>query len=155
LAPTTTVSPRGTLSSSDLFDPAKLHNKLAKYLPKPFEIRAATHHYQGQSYVLIYVMPHPDGFCVFEQDGKYQDGEKQVIAFRAGEVFARHGTSSERSNQRDIAVIKRRLQVDADRGRDQEAEALRLLQGVPSSLAGPVCGWPWPWCRSTDSSMPP
>jgi hypothetical protein len=42
----------GDVEHLDLFDPATLHAKLARYLPKPFEIRAATHHYQGQSYAL-------------------------------------------------------------------------------------------------------
>jgi hypothetical protein len=128
--------PTGEPEHLDLFDPATLHAKLSKYLPKSFEVRATTHAYQGQSYALVYVLPHPDGFCIFEQDGKYQDGEKQVIVFRAGEVFARHGTRSERWNQGDIVVIKRRLRVDADRGRDQEAEALKLLYDVPQHLGG-------------------
>jgi hypothetical protein len=128
--------PAGDVEHPELFDPATLHAKLAKYLPRPFEIRSATHRHQGQSYTLIYVVPHPDGFCVFEQDGAYPDGKRPSLAFRAGEVFARHGTSSERWNQRDAAVIKQRLQADADRGRDQEAEALKLLHGVPPQLGG-------------------
>ena len=128
--------PAGEVEHLELFDPAKLHNKLAKYLSKPFEICSAMHRYQGQSYALMYVVPHPDGFCVFEHDGAYPNGKSQTIVFRAGEVFARHSTSSERWNQRDIAVIKQRLRADADRGRDQEAEALKLLEGVPRQLGG-------------------
>jgi hypothetical protein len=120
----------------DLFDPAILHKKLARYIPGPFEIRAATHVHQGQSYTLVYVVPHQDGFCIFKQDGAHPDGRGQTIVFRAGEVFARHGTSSERWNQADIALIKRRVRADADRGRDQHVEALQLLQDVPRQLGG-------------------
>jgi hypothetical protein len=128
--------PTGEVEHLDLFDPASLHAKLAKYLPKPFEIRAATHRHQGQSYALVYVAPHPDGFCVFERDGTYSDGKSQAVTFRAGDVFARHGTRSERWNQRDVAVIKQRVQTDADRGRDQRTEALDLLRGIPQQLGG-------------------
>lgn len=113
-----------------------MHDKLAKYLPKPFEIRAAIHTYRSQSYALIYVMPHPDGLCVFERDGRYLDRDKQVTVFRAGDVFARHGTRSERWNQQDIAVLTERLGADANRGRDQKSEALELLRSVPSQLGG-------------------
>ncbi len=128
--------PTGDVEHPGLFDPATLHAKLAKYLPKPFEIRSASHSYQGQSYALIYVVPHLDGFCVFECDGAYWDGKSQIVIFRAGDVFARHGTRSERWNQRDITMIKQRLQTDADRGRDQQAEASNLLHGIPQQLGG-------------------
>lgn len=83
-----TGRPAGDIERPELFDPATLHNKLARYLPEPLEIRSAVHH-QNQSYALIYVSPHPDGFCIFERDGTYPDGKRQATAFRAGEVFAR------------------------------------------------------------------
>jgi hypothetical protein len=128
--------PTGDVEHLDLFDPATLHAKLAKYLPKPFEIRAATHSHQDQTYALVYVVPHQDGFCIFESDGAYQDGNRQVLVFRAGDVFARHGTRSERWRQADVTVIKQRLRDDAYRGRDQEAEALKLLESIPLQLGG-------------------
>jgi hypothetical protein len=131
-----TGRPAGDVEHPELFDPASLHHKLARYLPEPLEIRSAVHRHQNQSYALVYAAPHPDGFCIFERDGAYPDGKGQATAFRAGEVFARHGTRSERWNQRDVAVIKRRLQAAADRYRDQETEALGLLQGIPPQLGG-------------------
>jgi hypothetical protein len=128
--------PAGDVEHPDLFDPATLHAKLSKYLPKSFEIRAAMRRYQGQSYALIYVVPHPDGFGIFERDGNYSDGNRTVTVFRKGEVFARHGTRSERWDQGDIAVIRQRLRNDADRARDQEVRALELLHAVPPQLGG-------------------
>jgi hypothetical protein len=124
----------GDIEHLDLFDPATLHAKLAKYLPRPFEIRSATHMYQGQVYALIYVMPHQDGFCIFERDGAYLDGKDQTVVFRAGDVFARHGTRSERWNQRDVPGIKERLLADNDRGAEQQNEAITLLQDLPRCL---------------------
>jgi hypothetical protein len=128
--------PSGDVDHLELFDTAVLHDKLAKYLPVPFEIRSTAHRFEGQSYALLYVAPHPDGFCVFKRDGTYQDGGREKTAFRTGEVFARHGTRSERWTQDDIRMIKRRLRADADRSRDQQAEALSLLHGVPGRLGG-------------------
>ncbi len=129
--------PSGDVLHPELFDTAVLHAKLAKYLPKPFEIRSATHQYQGQSYAILYVAPHQDGFCVFAGEGTYQaPGAQPRTVFRPGDVFARHGTRSERWQQDDIAMIKRQLRADADRVRDNAAEALQLLQAMPANLGG-------------------
>lgn len=128
--------PSGEPAHLDLFDPAKLHAKVAKYIPKPFELRVAVHAHHSQSFAVIYIAPHPDGFCVFEKDGSYPDHAtgRPHIVFQAGQVFARHGTASEPWNQRDIAAIRQRLTADADRGRDQSAEALGLLNALPRRL---------------------
>jgi hypothetical protein len=129
--------PTGEVEHLELFDEAALRAKLAKYLPKPIEIRSAAHQYLGQSFAILYFPRHPDGFCIFEADGTYQEsGGKMQTVFRRGEVFARHGTSSERWHQTDVAVIKRQLQVGADRLRDDAAEALKLLQALPPQLGG-------------------
>lgn len=128
--------PSGDVLHPELLDPAVLHHKLARHLPEPFEIRSAVHACQGQSFALIYVAPHPDGFCIFKRDGAYADAKGQVVVFRAGDVFARHGTRSERWNQQDVALIKWRLQAAADRSRDQGGEAIALLKSVPRHLGG-------------------
>lgn len=119
----------------ELFDPARLHAKVAKYIARPFELRVGVHQHQGQTFVLIYVVPHPDGLCVFERDGTYTDANGHIqFVFRAGQVFARHGTSSEPWKQLDIAAIKRRLVSDADRSQAQDLEALNLLSGLATQL---------------------
>lgn len=128
--------PSGDVDHLELFDTAVLHDKLARYLPEPFEIRSTTHRHDGQSYALLYLVPDPDGFCVFRHDGTYQDGNREKAVFRAGEVFARHGTRSERWTQDDIRVIRQRLRADADRGRDQQATALAMLNDLPRRLGG-------------------
>jgi hypothetical protein len=60
---------------------------------------------------------------IFERDGTHQEGKRHQAVFRADKVFARQGTRSERWGQDDIRSIKRRRRADADRARDQEAEA--------------------------------
>jgi hypothetical protein len=88
--------PTGDVEHQGLFDPAILHDKLSRYLLSTVEIRSAMHLHESQTWVLLYVAPHPDGFCVFTRDGVYEDGGKPVIVFRKGDVFARHGTRSEK-----------------------------------------------------------
>jgi len=128
--------PAGEPAHPELFDTAKLHAKVVRYISGQFELRVRIHQHQRQTFVLIYVAPHPDGLCVFERDGSYQDHVtwKPKLVFQAGQVFARHGTSSEPWRQPEIATIKQRLAADADRGRDQAADALELLSNLPGQL---------------------
>jgi hypothetical protein len=103
-------APTGEVSDSQdrLWDEAVLRKKLAKYVPEPFEIRSATHLLPGgQRILLLYVGPSVAGFCIFKADGNYAGAK--APAFRAGDVFARHGSASEPWAQADIERIKRRL----------------------------------------------
>jgi len=73
------------------FDEATLAAKLAKYLPGGFEVRSAVHDLDdgtgARLLAVIWVAPHPDGWCVFRQNGDYAAaGGKTKTAFRAGEV---------------------------------------------------------------------
>ena len=111
-----------------LLDPATIRDKLLPYLPEPLELLAAVHEIDGKRAGLIYVAPSSDGFSIFEKDGSYYDAKGQEQRrFRAGEVFARHGTASERWNQRDIARIRQRL-VEQER----ERWAVELRRDLPN-----------------------
>lgn len=99
-------NPTGRLYEGQIrgFDEATLRPKLQKYIPT-LTIHTAAHCLSGKWLVLIYVAPSVDGCCVFRVEGAYQDGKNKVIVFRAGDVFLRHGTSSERWNQSDVAEV--------------------------------------------------
>jgi hypothetical protein len=60
---------------------------------------------------VLYVPPHPDGFCIFKADGFYG----KAAVFRAGDVYARHGSASERWQQPDIDRIRKRLRERTDK----------------------------------------
>ncbi|HZE69308.1 MAG TPA: hypothetical protein VE135_07305 [Pyrinomonadaceae bacterium] len=112
---------RVTARHAKLFDEATVRPKLLRYLPEPLEVRCAQHSISGQLLVLFYVGPNPDGFCIFKADGNYPGG----TAFRAGEVFARHGTSSEPWRQSDIKkVFERRLAAAKEDWRRELAMSL-------------------------------
>jgi hypothetical protein len=84
------------------FDEATLRPKLARYLAEPFTVRCAVHHIESNALALIYVGPSEHGWCIFKVDGDYEDPPgKSAKAFRVGDVFVRHGTSSERWNDAD------------------------------------------------------
>lgn len=95
--------PSGDLEASRLtdFDEARLRSRLLKYLPEPLGLRIGIHEVNGKHLVLIYIQPNPKGFAIFRADGNYDGG----CAFREGDVFVRHGTSSERWTQADVDRI--------------------------------------------------
>ncbi len=108
-----------------LLDEATVRPKLARYLPEPFEIRCAHYIIDGQRVGIIYVAPHPEGFCIFKADGNYSGG----TSFRAGEVFARHGTSSEPWRQPDIRrIFEKRIALEKENWRREFVAYLKQAQ---------------------------
>lgn len=107
-----------------LFDESRLRAKVAKYLPDNMELLVSAHVVEGKNVVLIYVGVNPDGFAIFKIDGRYDTG----CAFKEGEVFARHGTASERWSQSDIAlareniVAREKAKWFAERREERQAE---------------------------------
>lgn len=91
-----------------LLDEANLRPALEKYIPAPFTIATRVHHVDGTDVGLIQVLPHPHGVCVFKAQGEYQhpNSGKQIVVFRANELFTRHGTSSERVDGHDLDRIR-------------------------------------------------
>jgi len=84
------------------FDEATLRPKLGRYLAEPFTVRCARHDIDGNTVALIYVGPSEHGWCIFQARGEYEDPPgKRTTVFRVGDVFVRHGTSSERWNDSD------------------------------------------------------
>jgi hypothetical protein len=79
----------------------------------------ARHSLDGSEFALIYVGPHPDGFVVLERDGQVA---KESV-FRKGDVYARHGSASERWQQEDVARLRARL--------------LEGAQGIPELVTAP------------------
>jgi hypothetical protein len=138
---------------SALFDEAALSSKVAKYLPAGFELRSAVHDLRdntvSRSVALVWVAPHPDGWCVFTRDGDCTDQTgKSRIAFRAGAVYARHGTRSEPWGQVDISSARSQLVGRAkDAWRAEHAEETRLaLQTALSGaavVAAPSATFTW------------
>jgi hypothetical protein len=136
---TGTVTDQVTERDVELLDEAIVRPKLARYLPEPFEIRCAHHIIAGQRVGIIYVGPNVEGFCVFKASGNYPGG----AAFRAGEVFARHGTSSEPWRQSDIKrIFERRVAAEkenwrrefaADLNHGQLASETQTLSRAPAS----------------------
>jgi len=123
------------------YDEAKLSGKLAKYLPPRFEIRSAVHDIDlgasPEKLAVVWVAPHPDGWCVFPRNGEYQDRNgKQTFEFREGDVYARHGSRSEKWEQADIQRVRRRLVArEKEAWRAEHAEEFRRLGAATSAQA--------------------
>ena len=114
-----------TERDAKLLDEATVRPKLARYLPDPFELRCAHYTIQGQRVGIIYVGPNVEGFCIFKAAGNHSSG----TCFRAGDVFARHGTSSEPWRQSDILkIFEKRIAAEKENWRREFAVYLEQIQ---------------------------
>jgi hypothetical protein len=144
----TPVPPGIPTDQQPLWDEARLRPALAKYLPEPLELHTAVHTIDDTVLAIVRVSPNTRGLCVIKAEGKYTPtGKKEKIVFRPGDVFARHGTSSERWNQSDIdrivegIVDARKEQWRTDLAADMAA--LSEAQASQSLAAGPIGTLTW------------
>ncbi|MGH2711759.1 MAG: AlbA family DNA-binding domain-containing protein [Actinomycetota bacterium] len=145
---------RGTLTgdltqeTARLMDEATLRAKLDRYIPEPYDIRTAVHSVEGSLVGVVYVGPNAKGWCIFKRDGTYEgpDG-RSVTVFRAGEVFTRHGSASERWRQDDIEMIIARL-VDQQReswrrGLAEDFQHMAASSRAQGLAGGPAASFTW------------
>jgi hypothetical protein len=118
---------------------------MRKYLPEPFDLRSAAHVIEGSTVVVIYIDPNPSGFCIFRADGNYPGSSSPV--FRAGDVFARHGSASERWRQEDIErVMSRIVSGEKERWRQELTEELQHIgvgAAAQRAAQGPASALTW------------
>jgi hypothetical protein len=74
------------------FDEANLVPSLLRWLPEPLELRTRVADRDGHVVAVIFVGRHPSGCAFFRADGQYVRSGREVVAFRAGDVFWRDGT---------------------------------------------------------------
>lgn len=134
-----------TASLARHFDEATLRPKMSKYLAEPFGLRSAQHTIDGNIVVLIYIEPSEHGWCIFAADGEYEDSKhRKVVKFKVGDVFVRHGTSSERWNDSDRErLIQQIVELRKESWRTEMRQELaaigekgltaRRLEELPSS----------------------
>jgi hypothetical protein len=136
-------SQKVTESEAELFDQATVHSKVERYLAEDFDVRSTALELDGHRYGLICVLPHRDGFAPFKEDGAYTDQDgKQRTVFHKGEVFARHGSKSERWNQADVrkvTLIIRHQEREAAREEFRgDLQAIAREGGAAVTAAGPI-----------------
>lgn len=131
--PTGQVTP----THAQLFDQAALQGKIGKYQAQGFEVRSKALELDATLFGLICVLPHPDGWAPFRIDGFYRDNHgKEKQAFRAGDVFARHGTSSEPWNESDVRLIREEIRrQERDAARNELEAAMTAAQAANERAA--------------------
>lgn len=131
-----------------LFDEATLRAKLLRYLPPSIDVRSAVHDLDGDTFAVVYVAPHPDGLVPFTEDGAYEEGGRTLHAFRKGQIYTRHGTSSVPCEQIDIQRV---LQTQLDKAKEglraeraeELAELARNLQSHSDLARAPATALTW------------
>lgn len=118
----------GVIREAD-FDETKLRQAVDKFLPQPSGLTVAVHRLDGIDLALIYVAPRAEGFTVVQKHGQLLDN---TTVLRKGDVFVRHGTSSERWDQNDVQRI---LSYNARRARQAARAELAAdsQQGLESA----------------------
>lgn len=146
-----------TAELAAMFDEANLRPQLEKYLP-PTGVHCARHEIEGNHYVLIYIPQHEDGFTVVHRLGEYDKpgGQKSQVVLRPGDVFVRHGTSSERWKPEDVPIVTAARDVrlrEAHRA-DFAATVAAVQTGVQGQeiASGPVQGLSWQLDQATFDS---
>ena len=131
-----------TEEQAKLLDESVLRPKMLRYIPEPIDIHSAVHTVDAKLVAILYVGPSPMGLCIFRAAGNHSSGS----AFRAGDVYARHGSSSEPWRQSDVSRILDNLVAARKEGwRREFAEDLaRSLPGPAQRLAaGPASALNW------------
>lgn len=124
-------SPSGGIDAvpEDLFDEAKLTPKLLRYLPEPLQMRTNVLRRDDHLVAVLFIAPHPSGCAFFKADGQYENDGRPTVKFRAGEVFWRNGTRSERLNQQGFEeIMARRIEREKQHWFSEHQELRRLEQ---------------------------
>lgn len=99
-------SPSKRVDAGDLssWDEARLAPRLQRWLPDSVEIRVCAHDTEEWGLlILVAVAAHRDGLAVIKAVANVSDSTgRQRAVLRQGDIFARHGTRSERATQQDI-----------------------------------------------------
>jgi hypothetical protein len=126
---------------SRLFDETALRQAVEKYLPPPNHLVAQVHVVDGISVALVYVGRRAEGFTIFKSQGQTSAGR---AIFQAGDVFVRHGTSSERWQQHDLeTLLKQRDRQVREVERARSAVALDVGSRAQSIARGPLGQITW------------
>jgi hypothetical protein len=148
--------PTGDPARLELFDPATVHTKVAKYIPGRFDLRVSVHAHKGQSFAVIYVAPHPDGFYVFGQAGNYAEPGKapgpRSAPGRSLPATARRASRGTSTISRSPRRGSRRTPTMAGAMRPRP---WHLSAISPVGSGARACGWPLPSCRNTGLWLPP
>ncbi len=132
-----------TEAHAKLFDEARLRPKVAQYVDG-LTLYSQSFEFDEGWVAVVCVPPHPDGWAVMKREGAYADArDRKNTVFGAGEVFARHGSSSERWSQDDARAIRagtRREEAAKARHElsDQFAAALTAGNAARETARGPA-----------------
>ena len=132
-----------TQAEADLCDEARIRPKVERYLAG-FDIRSKESDLLTADRGLVRVSPHPGGWAVFLQDGRYDNGTGgQSLAFKQGAVYARHGSSSERWDQTDVMRIRSDIRGQEREAakrelRDEFADLVRQGNTAQAAAGGPI-----------------
>lgn len=136
--------PTGGLTDAHVqnLDEARVRGKMRRYLPEPIPMRIAHHVIDENHLVVIRVDANPEGLAIFRADGTHRrpGDDEDTFVFRRGDVYVRHGSASERWEQRDWErILERRDRERKEEWRREFAADLQAISGgLPSDAIAPI-----------------
>lgn len=109
-------------------DESDISRQIHSYIDEPIKLRFANRlPYNNALYALLLVMPSDHSPIVFTKIGQYRSPEgRDVVVFKDGDVFVRHGSSSERWNQQNIRNFTLKI-IDREKNKWME-ETRKLIE---------------------------
>jgi predicted HTH transcriptional regulator len=98
-----------TTSEIAALDEAVIRSQVQSYLGGAIDLFVSTVAREGKDCVIITTLRSGRSPLVFQKDGNYLVNGKTREVFRAGDVFVRHGSASERWNQSDVREMYARI----------------------------------------------
>lgn len=136
-------------------DEATIRDKFCRYFPNPGDMIAKCFSIEGKKLVVLLVEPCPAGFLIALKD--IHDPSSGRFLLRKGEVYARHGSKSERWDQSDIPLIKEILNRDAIKKRSETlteyAVSVKESSDYQKKAAGPISQLHWTLDQNTLDKM--
>ncbi len=133
----------GGLSENDrvMLDEATLRAKVQRYFPAGFEFYTAAHRHEGRLLGIIHVLPHPDGFCCFSEEGHYKDEYgRHRTAFRQA-VYVRRGTSSVQATHAELRELITLKEAGGPIDRRPGWQYLAFVHRLEEGLADNELAW--------------
>jgi hypothetical protein len=123
------------VNQANAVDDSKISTRLQNYLGVLTPIHVSSHEIDGTRLAVISVSKASDVPLVFAKSGQYGTPTREV--FRAGDVFVRHSSRSERWNQEDVRRMTERM---VERRREEWLRTvlpdLHMAFGITAELFG-------------------
>jgi hypothetical protein len=122
--------PTGSLTEERVkdWDETKIRKQLGKYIPEPIDLLTAVYKIDNCLVAILYIGTSSNYVCVFKSDGNYEKDGRPLTIFKAGDVYIRNGTASERWQKQDFEKLLVQVKAEMkEQARTEFSESLKTM----------------------------